>query len=620
MEPCTGYEAPEFMAVQITGVGVDETDHDLVKKAVRQMEKDAGIDPSKTAGSTLWMTGAAMPSRERAAAEMLQYKEQTHDEVVWRLLRHPKCERVGAGSCAARWKLRVSGEDQVEQEVDLIIYPDPDDDDDAMSALALEAVLPSMTASTAEVRPAVIGATAARGTAITVIVRQLGRLPRAREAQARMRCLLEMQDALCATLSAAADETGAWTAAADPELLENAETETEEAVKFRIRRTAGDTVQAIPVSIMSTRGVWFLRVMPARAKQAVAAAIGTAASGARVAAGATIRGYHPCVGGMRQNHGSEEVCPGRLAARVGVVPVHATALWERIQANAHAQYGPMDTCPYYCAYSATRGRQAPCNPAENFASKRGCGAWMRQCMEAEPGAPLAGEGEAAMAQTGAEADEAYVPGKEVRSRKAGEDEAAAAARREAKPRSGSPRLERCACGQRVRAGQTCEECECAAKLEALRAVRRAMEAEESDADGSVMLVAGAEQQVPARGGATAQSADNEQTNGAMDTQPTQPAAPAQRPGDAGQAGTPQEARRRGKSTSPVAGSGGKLSGKPKKSKPAGGSSYAEVASRGKDDAHMDSVRHKKHQAALELQRRRQQDARNQVRGQARGRQ
>ena len=43
----------------------------------------------------------------------------------------------------------------------VIIYLDPDDDVEAMRALALDAVLPSMTASTAEVRPAVIGATAA---------------------------------------------------------------------------------------------------------------------------------------------------------------------------------------------------------------------------------------------------------------------------------------------------------------------------------------------------------------------------------------------------------------------------------------------------------------------------
>lgn len=95
-----------------------------------------------------------------------------------------------------------------------------------------------------------------------MIVRQLGRLPRAREAQAReaqarMRCLLEMQDALCTELSAAAGKSGAWTAAADPELLENTETETEEAVKFRVRRTKG-AVKVIPVSVMSPRGVWFL--------------------------------------------------------------------------------------------------------------------------------------------------------------------------------------------------------------------------------------------------------------------------------------------------------------------------------------------------------------------------
>ena len=54
----------------------------------------------------------------------------------------------------------MSGDDG-EQEVDLIIYLDPDDVVEAMRALALDAVLPSMTASTAEVRPAVIGATAA---------------------------------------------------------------------------------------------------------------------------------------------------------------------------------------------------------------------------------------------------------------------------------------------------------------------------------------------------------------------------------------------------------------------------------------------------------------------------
>ena len=89
-----GYEAPEFMAVQMTGMGVDETDHNLLKRAVRQMEREAEIDPDKTAGSTLWMTGTAMPTRERAAAEMLQYKGKKHDEVMWQLLNHGKCERV----------------------------------------------------------------------------------------------------------------------------------------------------------------------------------------------------------------------------------------------------------------------------------------------------------------------------------------------------------------------------------------------------------------------------------------------------------------------------------------------------------------------------------------------
>ena len=67
--------------------------------------------------------------------------------------------------------------------------------------------------------------------------------------------------------------------------------------------------------------------------------------------------------------------------------------------------------------------------------------------------------------------------------------------------------------------------------------------------------------------------------------------------------------RRGKAKSPTdEPTSGKASSKGKKGKAAGGSSYAEVASRGKDEAHRDRMRDKKQQAAMELQRRRKQDA------------